>query len=272
MLKKEIHIVFGSSKKSNLLRSRDLALSAEQVIDLSDDLMIGPIADLEQKSGVEARKKWLGETTFCHFAIEHVINQVEEDVSKTNAVKKALEKGAKIHIWSGRDTIDRLGTSRLIYEIRDFSEQINILDVPSDFKVRARLGHEFHPRSLVVLNADQIPLLIPYFKKLDQNSCNKLISLWDRMIKEKGFLRVAGSDGEINSQEENYFDDALLFRCPNEFVSSARVVGETLVDINFEIYNDEILNWRLITLAKEQKIDFIGELRCMRDYHVRRKA
>lgn len=80
-------------------------------------------------------------------------------------------------------------------------------------------------------------------------------------------LRIMDEDGRLVDVPNAYFDIYLLSNINNEFNRAGRIIGHTLVDINF-IVGDLYLNWRLKELSSVGKVMFRGELKEIRDYEV----
>ncbi|WP_200978331.1 DUF3658 domain-containing protein [Echinicola sp. 20G] len=268
MASERIHIVFGESAKSILLASNEMSELIDSVVSLNDDLRLGPITNLEKSDSRFRRQDWLTSTLPCQEDAEYLSSNVAGDFEKIQNIREELKNKPEIFIWSGRATLDRLATARLVYELRDFYTHLIITDLPN-IKIKSKFGHSYVPDSLVVMHPEDVHLLSKYFRKITKEECEEWTSMWIRLANENGLVRAAQTMGEIESKEVVYFDEILLSKCTENFLKAARVVGETLVDIGFEA-SDKTLNWRLIHLAKIKELNFEGKLNCLREYKVKR--
>jgi len=263
----KIHIVFGEHAKNTLLASHDMQVHIDDVISLNDDLRIGPIANLGELSHRKERQHWFNSSIPCPRDAEKLSANVAEDVEKIQHIKDTLIHTPEIFIWCGRTTFDRLATARLVCELKAYSGQLIVTDIP-EVKFKSRAGHTYIPTCLSAMPPDEVHLIFKYFKNLEEKACKKWMDTWSRLEKENELVRVTPSNGTITSKAPSYFDEKLLSHCTKDFVKAARVVGESLVDIGFEA-GDAMLNWRLIHLVQMKKLEFEGELNCLGAYKVK---
>jgi hypothetical protein len=268
MESKRIHVVFGESAKWTLLSSKEMTGLMELVITLNDDLRVGPIVNLGKSDSGFERQDWLTSTMLCQEDAEYLSSNVTRDFDKIQSIKDELKNKAEIYIWCGRTTSDRLSTARLVFELQDSFNHFIITDVPN-IKIKSKFGHSYVPECLRVMNPEEVHLIKKYFKKINEKECENWVSIWTRLINENGLVRVAQTNGVIESKEISYFDGVLLSKCTTDFSMAARVVGESLVDIGFEA-SDITLNWRLVHLAQSKELEFEGKLNCLREYKVKR--
>lgn len=262
-----IHVVFGDSARLTLLSSQEMAPHLDSVISLNDDLRVGPIVNLSQSNSIIDRQSWLTQNNPCLIEREYFCSNVSMDIQKIQNLRAKLKKDKKIYIWCGRRTLDLLGTARLIFELENHFESLVITDIP-EIKIRSKFGHDYIPECLGVMNPEEVHLIEKYFRSLNEQDCKSWVKLWTRLMSENKALRISSTDSLIESVEESYFDTTLLSNCTNQFLNSARVIGKTLFDIQFEA-SDSTLNWRLVHLAKSKRLNFTDKLNCMREYMVK---
>lgn len=102
-----------------------------------------------------------------------------------------------------------------------------------------------------VLRENHWEQLLHVARPLRVEEKNQWVTIWKNLVRSDRLLRTQNGIGEISSVDENFYDKALLANCRPEFVRAARLVGETLVDTNFEIC-DYFLNWRLRMLVEKE--------------------
>ncbi|WNH09462.1 DUF3658 domain-containing protein [Thalassobellus suaedae] len=261
-MKNKCHIVFGNYPKSRLLSSKELNLPEENIIDLNDDFRVGPIQNLNNDAGRAKRDAWFLSNISC----SSMDPSRSQNLRKIELIKQGFNDG-DLYIWSGSSALDIISFSELLYALKDFN--LNIFT--SDFlkiKLEREDGSFYVPDSISVVLPQHIHVIADHFKPLSQGNRNDLIYLWERLVKENALVRVLGEDCKIKSVKENYFDEALKKPCKEELQKAARVIGWTLVNINFNA-SDYTLNWRLKELVKKNELTFEGELKDIRDYQVK---
>lgn len=263
MQKENIHIVFGSIGRT-LIDSQMIDMNKSQIISLRDILNVGPVCDIHENSNIQSRKDWL-QSVFGIFW-----NPVEQDLKSIEAIVENADNIDKIFIWAGYNPSEIVSTARLIYHLSKLDKPIFISNYPN-IPVKSIRGDIIYPKSLAATATSQIKDVLEHFKLIDNNERTDWINLWEKVKLENGELWILDNKGQLTVADITYFDSFLLSNCNESFQRAARVIGETLVDTNFDV-GDGYLNWRLKQLVLEEKIEAQGELLEIRDYAVRKTS
>lgn len=269
MREEKIHLVFGERSKSVLLKSKELAIPEDSIVVLNDDLTIGPIAKLDQPEGILERKQWLKKNIPCLEETSLSDDNIHKDFEAIQYLKSQIERYEKIYLWFGNISGERLYKARLISELVQWSDKLVLMEIP-DIKIKSKFGAEYAPVSLAIMSPEEIPLITKYLKEITPKESKVWEDMWSSLISDDGWLRMSEIDGTIKTMDVSALDQALLENCKDEFQKSARIIGTTLVAIDFEI-GDHTLNWRLTELAKNKKLEYKGALNCMRQYEVKKR-
>ena len=261
MQKENIHIVFGWMRRS-LIDSHLIDMNKSQIISLEDILNIGPPCDIHENKSIQNRKDWLQRVFGDRW------DPVEQDLKKIESIVENADNIDKIFIWTGYVAYEIISTARLIHHLSKLDKPVFIANYPN-IPVKSFRGDIIYPKSLAMTAAFQIKDVLEQFKLIDKKGLTDWIDLWDRVKSEDGQLWILDKKGQLTVEETTYFDSFLISNCNESFQSAARVIGETLVDVDFNI-GDVYLNLRLKQLALEEKIEAQGKLLEMRDYTVRR--
>lgn len=240
-----------------------------EIICLNDLLGIGPITGLEEETGQINRRNWV-DTIAGDTEEKEYINSWFEDNNKIGYIKKELKINKEICIWFGKNTFDSLMFARLIWDLRPFLENIFVVPM-SECKIVMSSNNNYVPESMVVLTPDQISRLDKNIRPLNQAEIKQALYNWETISQVPAVIRTLTNSGEIEMHDETYYDDILLSNCNSEFQKSARVIGKTLVDIDFDTI-DITLNWRLKNLVKQNILEAKGILRAMREYEVKLRS
>lgn len=261
-----IHVVFGNSAAHSLERSfqHNNNLRGE-IFCLNDDLTIGPIKELNKIEGINKRADWI-KSTQDNLLFHKWINFGSKDSTPIEQIRKHLNFGGNICVWYGKNALDILSLSRLMFEIHPPAKQVFIVPVSESKQVSFR-GDEFIPQSLAVLRIEQIAMLDKLIKKATPDFIEDFIKIWEDVSPKAGLLRVLSTSGVVESKEESFFDEILKSNCTLTFRQLARVIGESMADI--EQADHATLNWRLKELVKQNQIEGKGTLDNIRDYEVR---
>ncbi len=264
-MKNKIHIVFGNYAKSKLLSSSELNIPIENIIDLNDNLRVGPIYNLNTQKGRIIRDEWF----FSNIACASVDPSRSQDIKKIENIKD-IAFNKELYIWSGSTALEILSIARLLFELKDFNLNICTADF-SKIKLERKDGTFYVPYTINIALPEHVPLIASHFKPLSVQKRNELIHLWEHVVEEGELIRVLEDNVKIESVKENYFDHILKAYCKEEFEKAGRVIGKTLVAINFNA-DDSTLNWRLKQLVKSKELESEGMLKDIRDYQVKLKT
>ncbi len=266
LIKKDLHIVFRFADRtlldSALFEPDDIVLCK-----LVDNLSMGPICDLTTSHGIETRKNWLEKTFGDSIFNEGILTDVEKDITTISNISEVADQYNDIFIWTGCDASEVISTARFLNSLNNPEKRIFVLDF-SSVEVLNVNGELVSPKSLLQTASSQIKEVVKHFKLQNSADLEKWVKVWEDVRSESSLLRVLDKDGTICHKPASYFDSFLLSKCMEGYQKAARVIGQTLMDIDFSI-GDSFLNWRLKELIKNKKLEFRGRLLEIRDYEVR---
>ncbi|KAF5081365.1 hypothetical protein DSECCO2_110050 [anaerobic digester metagenome] len=264
---KQYHIVFGQIAKATFIESKCFDLSEIELICLKDGLNVGPLCDIFQDDFIKKRKDWISNTFAMPLILNQLLTAVDEDIESIKTLIPNAGNISNIFLWTGFDASEIIGTSRLLYHLSSFDREIFIANYPN-IPLKSFHGEVIYPPTLYTTASEQVEEVAKHFKLLSKKEIESWTNLWEKSVSEKFAIRHLHSDGVISGESEAYFDTFLLSNCKNEFQSAARVIGKTLVDIEFDV-RDSYLNWRLKKLVAMQLLESSGELAEIRDYKVK---
>jgi len=263
---KDLHIVFRHADRT-IMDSSVFDPDDIDIYKLVDDLSIGPICDLVATDEVRSRKEWL-ENTFGDLMFkEEILSVVDKDITVISKIVEMADKCKDIYIWTGHNVSEVISTARVLSHLIKLDKCIYVLDF-SDIQVRNIHGEIVSPKSLLQTASFQIKDVVNHFRRQTITDLQKWESIWSDVQSVRSHLRVLDNDGSICHMQDSYFDTYLLSNCKSEFLKAARVIGATLVDIDFAV-SDSYLNWRLKELAIKKKLQYRGQLIDIRDFEVR---
>jgi hypothetical protein len=269
MSPKNLHVVFHRVAKETLLRSQAFDPDAIRLICLEDALAIGPLFDMDSDKAYERRTRWLSEV------FEEKQMSIDEWVGHdSKAIADILERPGEvdaIYLWTGYCAGEILSAARFVSHAAQLGKplfQINFPNIP----MRIWNGEIIYPESLVVTNPNQVGQLTEHFIPLNDKDMEAYFRIWEKAVSTDSLLRIRDhiSARKIRHEQVDYFDHFLQRHCTDEFKKAARVIGETLCDIEMSV-GDGFLNWRLKLLCHAGKLAYRGELKTMRDYEIKNR-
>jgi hypothetical protein len=261
MQKENTHIVFGRIGRRTLIDSNVVDLNKSQIISFDDILNMGPACDLNACEEIQKRIDWWQNVG------GNSNPPVEQDLKSIETIVENADNTDKIFIWTGCCASEIISTARLIYYLSKFGKPIFIANF--NVPVRSVHGDIVYPKALNQTATFQVKDIFDQFERIDRSRLQDWSDLWEKVKSENGQLWICDTRGQIAPVKIDYFDSFLLAKCDENFKKAARVIGETLVDTDFNV-GDSYLNWRLKQLALNKKIEARGRLIEIRDYEVRK--
>jgi len=261
MQKENTHIVFGRIGRRTLIGSHVVDLNKSQIISFDDILNIGPACDLNAGEEIQKRIDWWQNVG------GNSNPPVEQDLKSIETIVENADNIDKIFIWTGCCASEIISTARLIYHISKLGKPIFIANF--NIPVRSVRGDIVYPKALNQTATFQVKDIFEQFERIDRSRLQDWSDLWEKVKSENGQLRILDNRGQIAPVKIDYFDSFLLAKCDENFKKAARVIGETLMDTDFNV-GDSYLNWRLKQLALNKKMEVRGRLIEIRDYEVRK--
>ncbi len=253
MQKENIHIVFGKIGRRTLIDSKVIDLNKSQIISFDDILNIGPACDINAIEDIQKRIDWLQKI----FG-DNPNPPVEQDLNSIEKIVNDADNINELFIWTGNCASEKISTARLIYHLLKLDKPIFIANFNTP--VRSNQTATF-----------QVKDIIEQFDRIDKSRLHDWRNLWEKVKSENARLWILDKKGQIAVKKIDYFDSSLLTNCDDKFQKAARVIGETLVDIDFDV-GDSYLNWRLKQLALNGKLETRGRLIEIRDYEVKKMS
>ena len=264
MQKENIHIVFGRIGRRTLIDSNLIDLSKSQIISFDDILNIGPVCDINANEDIPKRIDWLRRVYE-----DNPNPPVEQDLKNIETIVKNADNINELYIWTGFCASEMISTARLIFHLPKFDKPVFIANF--NVPVRSIHGDVIYPKALNQTATFQVKDIFSQFERLDKRRLQDWRNLWEKVKSENGLLWIRDKKGQIAGEEIDYFDSFLLANCNESFQNAARVIGETLADIDSNV-GDSYLNWRLKQLAMNGEIETHGQLIEIRDYEVKKIA
>jgi len=264
---KALHIVFGRSARRTLLDSSLFCEKEMEAIQLSDNLCLGPLPDPAFDKEWNSRKAWFQNEFSDYEYLGMLTEAIDADSHSLAQIVEKQQQVESLYLWTGTQASEQLATARVISAIGIPAAKIYVMQY-NRVSVKNIEGRVVTPRSLNATASFQVAEIANHF--LLQHSTDLLHwqTLWREACSTDSLLRIIDAEGQLQHVSVDYFDPSLLSFITGEFQSAARIIGYTLVAIDFAM-GDTFLNQRLKAMAQAGRIAFRGTLKEMRNYQVR---
>ena len=272
------HIVFGDSPTGSLrMALKELGLHEnEKIINFSDLFSIGPIWNLHDSQGITNRYEWLK----THINIDdEVLFNYENHFKRTLLNIEQTPSHHPIIIWAGENAHEQTGLNFVLYLLKEKANDIFLININEAYKTHfERADIDFTPRNMGELTAKQLKLIYENEKNghvLTQTDRKTLEQQWEQLCEEKEVLRL-WENNKITSVPETFYDEYIINivkkfhknNSHNEFIKSARVIGEVIGHLN-QYIGDQFIEYRIRRLIVDGIFDMEGVPKAMRYYSIK---
>lgn len=261
-----VHVVFGDSAAEVLREALRMVGRGDRVVDLGDDLSVGPIDPAEPR----ARAAWMAQELGYEIDEAHV-GRVER------FWVDALAPADRRIVWtSRRSTRDYAGFLEWLWRLGD--EACDIVDLTDTrFPDRCAEGPAGYLSLVIspgILNPDQIVAmgLLDRAERLAPAARARYRDIWSQLRTENAPLRVISETG-LSSAPITFYDEELMSYAVPQWRKVARIVGEALTN-QHEYFRcaDLLLAARVRALANAGRLEARGNPLKMRFSEVRLPA
>lgn len=268
-----IHIVFQHADVAALKKSFDLDETLNgDVIEIKDDLAVGPIDDIFSEGGIEVRKQWWREVlTGGDYNGKVDTGEVDDKKTVSELIERLNENPEEIAwIWAAQNKHDVSGYYWLMSQLKDFQGRIFILYLNNLPFINDK-GHLFYPNNIFEIPAKEFIKAKKLARQITSSEFEVDTDEWIKLGNENKGVRILEGGKKLIQHEYDYYDAELLkFITPDwqkvnklfhSFFSKAK-----------ETTGDAYLLWRLKLMIAEGRIDAQGEIKGMKDFEVKLKA
>ncbi|OYU54626.1 MAG: hypothetical protein CFE25_15150 [Chitinophagaceae bacterium BSSC1] len=253
-----IHIVFDSNNVTALQKAIELDESLQgDVIEIKDDYMVGPLANIYETEGYQERRDWW--KNLLEFSPYEDQTNIVDDKLAVHQLIRTLEENEteKVWIWMGQNAHDVCGYYWLMPQLRAFQGRLEVLYLNNLPFINEKGNifypiylHEIQPKEFLKAKKLARPITLSEFE-LDPDE-------WKKTCSENAGVRFLEGGKKIVGKPAEFFDADLLQNITGEFQKLNKVLSNTLNKMKVKT-GDVYLVWRLIELGKLGKLEVQGD-------------
>jgi hypothetical protein len=252
-----IHIVFQEADIETLQKAIALDESLQgEVIQIKDEFAVGPIADIYETEGYQARRNWWKDV-LQHSPYTEQLNIVDDKLTVHQLKEKLNNEIEQAWIWMAPNQHDVCGYYWLIHQLKEFEGRVYILSL-NNLPFISEKGGIFYPTDLFEIP----PKEFIKAKKLARPVTSSEFELdgdeWKKLCSENGIVRILEGGKKIISKDASYYDDSILAAVTKEPQKLHRIFNTLFGKMKLHT-GDVFLVWRMKELINEGKIELIGD-------------
>ena len=267
-----IHIVFQEADVEVLKSSFLLDGSMEgEIIQVKDDLAVGPIEDIFSEQGMLARKEWwkgILEGGDYHGKVG--TGDVDDDLTISNLILKLDNDPEEfVWIWAAQNAHDVSGYYWLVSQLKEYQGRIHILYLNNLPFINDK-GHLFYPTNLFEISPKEFIKAKKLSRIITPSEFEVDPDEWLKLMQENKGVRILEGGKKLSQHEYDYYDNDLMKFITNDWQRVNKLLHSFFSRSKITT-GDAYLLWRIKQLIVAQKIDAQGEIRNMKEFEVKRK-
>ena len=268
-----IHIVFNEPDVDVLKKAIELDETLQgDVLLIKDDYAVGPIKDIYEEEGIEARKQWWREV-LAGGDYDGKVDLFEVDdmqVVVDLIVKLALAPDEKVYIWAAQNKHDVSGYYWLMSQLKDFQGKLYILYL-NNLPFINEKGLIFYPEWLSQIPPKEFLKAKKLARPITLSEFEVDPDEWTRLQNEEKGVRLLEGGKKLGQKEYDFYDEELKKYITNDWQKASRIINNFL-NKSKQTTGDAYILWRLKQMIAGGNYDVQGELKGMKDFEVKGKS
>jgi len=255
-----IHIVFNGSDVSlmNEVIRLDESLTG-QVMQIKDDLAVGPLLNLETDEGWKARQSWWRELLKTS-PYEKDPQTFFDDRDTVKKIKEELNgnEQQQVWIWMAQNQHDVCGYYWFMQNFIDYQGRIQVVYL-NNLPFINEKGQLFYPSWLQEILPRELLKARRLVRPITLSEFEVDPDEWKKLCLENSMIRILEGGKKIIGKEQAFFDQEILRNLTNDWQKATRLLMNTLHRMKIKT-GDVFLMWRLKELINEAKIEVLGDM------------
>jgi hypothetical protein len=252
-----IHIVFEQANVEVLEKAIALDDCLQgNIIEIKDDYAVGPIADIYETEGYQARRDWWKDLLESSPYKEQL--DIVNDKMTVHQLLKNLAENAheQVWIWMGQNQHDVCSYYWLMSQLKEYQGRIWVLYL-NNLPFINEKGLIFYPQHLFEIQPKEFLKAKKLAREITLSEFEIDPDEWKKLCTENGMIRILEGGKKISTKEANYYDQELITALSKEYQKLGKYLQQVLTKMKIKT-GDVFLVWRLKQLAADGKISFQG--------------
>jgi hypothetical protein len=253
-----IHLVFETANVAILQSAIEMDESlAGKVIEIKDDYAVGPIADIYETEGYQARRDWWMEL-LKHSPYEEQIDIVDDKLVVHQLIQDLQEdESEQVWIWMGQNVHDVCGYYWLMSQLKDLQGKVQVLYL-NNLPFLNEKGQLFYPTNLSQIQPSEFlkakklarPITLSEFE-LDPDE-------WKKLCQENEGVRFLEGGKKLVSMHIGCYDKEILSLLTKNAQKLPSALSNIMAKLKVKL-GDVFIVSRIKALEEAGKVVFVGD-------------
>ena len=252
-----IHIVFNTADIAALEQAIELDESLSgKIIEIKDDYAVGPLLDIYETEGYQARRDWWREV-LAHSPYEDQLDIVDDKLTVHQLINALThDENEMIWIWMGQNAHDVSGYYWLMSQFKEYQSRIHLLYL-NNLPFLNEKGQLFYPTHLSQIQPKEFlkakklarPITLSEFE-LDPDE-------WKKLCQENEGVRFLEGGKKLVSMHVGCYDKEILSLLTKNAQKLPSALSNIMAKLKVKL-GDAFIVARLKALEESGKIVFVG--------------
>lgn len=265
-----IHIVFEQANVEALSKAFDLDESLRgEIVEIKDDYAVGPIADIYETEGYQARRDWWKallefspykeqlDIVDDKLAVHNLMKLLDSARSSETDGSTPLTTSEQVWIWMGQNQHDVCGYYWLMSQLKAYHGKVQVLYL-NNLPFINEKGQIFYPQHLYEIQPKEFLKAKKLAREITLSEFEVDPDEWKKLCTENAMVRILEGGKKIASKEESFYDKDILSAITNDAQKLSKVLHNILSKQKIQT-GDVFLVWRMTELMKQMKIEIVGD-------------
>lgn len=269
-----LHIVFQQADFTTLKKAIELDESLQgDILEIKDDLAVGPIENIDTEEGWNARENWWRELlALSPYGQQNLVGSFD-DRKTIEEIKRRLDENETevAWLWMGQNQHDVCGYYWLISQLKDYQGRIFVLYF-NNLPFINEKGNIFYPTTLHEIQPKEFLKAKKLHRAVTLSEFEVDPDEWKKLSSENAMVRILEGGKKIVSKDADFYDKDILANLTSEFQKGNRAMTSILSKMKIKT-GEGFLVWRMKELAAQDKLEINGDpSKGWKDFEVRLKA
>ena len=272
--KRLLHLVFQAADVDVLKKAFELDEGmAGEIIEIKDDYAVGPIENIYEPEGYQARREWWKALLdYSPYNAEQLMELVDDRMA-LHQLKKALEEEntEALWIWMGQNQHDVCGYYWLISQLKNYSGKVFVLYL-NNLPFINEKGAIFYPTTLHQILPKEFLKAKKLCRKVTPSEFEVDPDEWKKLMEENASVRILEGGKKIVSKEEDFYDKEILANLTKEPQKGSKAMQNILSKMKIKT-GDVFLLGRMKVLLNSDQLEITGDTtKSWKDFEVKLKS
>ncbi len=253
-----LHIVFQASDVDAIKEAIKLDASLTgDIIQIKDEFAVGPIANVYETEGYQARRDWW--KTVMEFSPYTNALDIVDDRLTVHNLKKKLEEDTSLNVWlwMGQNQHDVCGYYWLISQLKEYQGRIFVLYL-NNLPFINEKGGIFYPTNIFEIQPKEFLKAKKLARTITLSEFEVDPDEWKKLCNENAIVRILEGAKKIVSRDETFYDKDILNAVTAEPQKLQKVLHNIFSKMKIRT-GDVFLVWRIRELINEGNLEAQGD-------------